>query len=567
MQRIKNHHSEILFSFLSISAYLLSLVISHFDPAHTYRWVVFLLHMYSLLFVGILYLVTNRIRKISDKEIFSCTLIILAAIVVHITYLKYFPFVALGDEVRDAGLDAMRIVHGNITNLSGFGNYNGYGEIIPTLASFFYRVFGQSVFTYRVPSALVAILDTILVYILIRKIAKRGVSMLGSLIYTTFPLVMLYARTELVVAFDSFWTSAILLSYYVWLQKKNMYRTIFLATILGIAMNFHAAAKAVGVVMLCITLLVIFFEKNSGVKKKIVSILAVLVFVLVGFGPMILQTTPKNFLLEKSIVANSMHAPTFLNSQMKRAELAKNYSKSLMVWFYEGTTSRYVLHTPLLTPLLALLFLLGIGYAIFIDKSSFSYTIVALVFILPFTNSAVTDTLNADHRISVLLPVAIICIALGIKWLHSGLKNKIARLLLLGFILILTLYSSSQFFTGMVAGRDNGVESYVSMHLIYLLQGQQSTSANVCVFVSEGSKATYELLHYKEQYAYFLPLTHVEFKANPGIENNEAYVFKGSCPQDYSGTDSMLLIKCSSRRSFHCPYMYKKDISIYYRKE
>ena len=77
------------------------------------------------------------------------------------------------------------------------------GLIIPTVAAFFYRFFGSSVLTYRVPAALLAVLDVGLLYLLMRRAAGRTAGLFAGLVLLILPLHLFYARTELVVIFSS----------------------------------------------------------------------------------------------------------------------------------------------------------------------------------------------------------------------------------------------------------------------------------------------------------------------------------------------------------------------------
>jgi 4-amino-4-deoxy-L-arabinose transferase-like glycosyltransferase len=534
---------------LSIFLYIISLVFTIFDINHASRYLIFSLHIASVVNIAIYYVKHNINKKILHKAFYEKELMLFAIALILVEFVSInhifdYPFVNAGDGVRDAGLDALKIANGTITNFFRYGNYNGYGEIIPIIASFFYSLFGSSVLTYRIPGAIIATVDVALLYLLLRLITNRTTAAIGAGVLALFPLHMYYARTELVVIFDSFWTTLLLLTFYLWVRKKRAIDYVMLGTVIGMAANFHTAVRIVAIIL---ALIVIVME----IKKRFKHLLLFTAFCLVGFGPLILASSPDNFLQK------TRYAPSSIQT------LGENYKKSLVVWFYEGTTSRYPLHKPILSVPLFIVFVIGICYSFFLKPRLFFATLFIFVFVLPFTNSAMTDWINADHRLIPLLPIAAIFIALGLKWITENTQSKLIKIIVFTTFISFLLFQTYQFFTKFPANNDKGIKDYLSMHIINLLKSQNDTTGNLCIVVSPENYKNLDFLHYKEQYQYFLPNANITIKKNAKINDSEAYVFRKSCPEDYKQASNIHTTLCSSKRTNYCPVDFIGEINIY----
>lgn len=579
---------DYLFYILSAVFFLASMTLAKHDSNFSYRWLVFWLHICSILSIISLYLKKIVYSKFLVKEnkidvlTFSCVLIIAGAI--NLFFLTDYPFVSVGDEVRDGGLNAMQIADGTQQNLFAYGSYNGYGLIIPTITSFFYRTFGSSVLTYRLPSALLACIDIAMLFIIIRIIFNRTAAFLGSLAFAVLPLHMFFARTQIVVSFNSFWSTIILFSLYQLFKHQKTINYALMGAILGFAFNFHAAIRVIAIlVLICVIgislrMLVEKLIAKQKMRHILLNLFILVCFIFVGFGPRLLFSDATNFFHTGRFAFQEKLKSKTLPSIKETETIKVNYLKSLMVYFYEPTQFMYADHNPILPPLLAIFFLVGVGYSFFILKNAFFYTLTFLIITVPFFNSAITDSVNADHRINPLLPISSIFVGAGIYYFFSNIKYKSLRyitgVILYGYI----IFQACLFLANQPANKNYTVKDYLSMHIIYLIQSNSSfsfqdtvnsdsrlTTNNICIFVSNSNYQNLNLMHYREQYQYFLPHTLIQLKSDFNISDNEVYVFRGSCPIEYNSTKRKKIISCrSSQQSFKCPLNFIGDIVINY---
>jgi hypothetical protein len=555
---------------IHVLLYALMLHIYKTDTAFTYRWALFAIYVISIGTVCIYYFShtwERRMRSINKSDILACFGVFVAATVLSFIFLKEYPYIAIGDELRDSGLDAQRIVLGSVNNFFAYGHYNGFGNMVPVVASFFYRLFGPSVYTYRIPSAIVSILDVVLLFLLLRRITDRWVAMLGSLSYAALPLHLFYGRTELVVIFDSLWTTAILLTLLLWLKNKNLSETVLLGTVLGVASNFHSAVRIVALAVLAIVLILQFLRIFKHRMQSIICMMLLVLYFFIGFGPSILNSDGSTFFQSDKIMGSGNVPRTTFFTMPELQQLQQNYAKSLMVWFYEPAQSHYFGGTPLLPPLLGMLFILGIGYAVFVEKKFFTFVLLGFVVLLPLTNSAITNLINADHRIMPMLPIGAIFFTVGMHGLFRQMHKFEYKYFFAILCSVQIVFMILVFFHEQSAVKNKRVHDYLSMNFIYLLQDKKvgfGSPAAVCLDVSPSNFELLDPLQYKEQREFFLPKYIVGVSRNEKISDTELYIYNGSCDAGRSAPKNKLVTKCEGAVNYRCPTDFQGDLTIYY---
>lgn len=236
----------------SILCYIVSLILFKIDINFNYQYVVLFLWFFSLCIILVPWLFSLFPYKksfIKNVDIYGIVILLILAIVTRFIFLIDYPFVSVGDELREPGLNALKIATGEIKNFFGYGAYEGYGLIIPIITSFLYKIIGSSVLVYRVPAAIVSIIDIIFIYILLSVLTKNKIaSFIGSLVLITLPLHMFYSRTELVVILSSLFSTIILLTLYVFVRRKTNFLLdyVFLGILLGFTFNLYSGIKAMG---------------------------------------------------------------------------------------------------------------------------------------------------------------------------------------------------------------------------------------------------------------------------------------------------------------------------------
>lgn len=588
MQLLKSKLFNRVFIALSIILYLISMLIVKIDTNFDYSWIAFWLHISSILLIFSAYL--NKVFKKSDfkkilrtSELIPFSIILALSEITNFLLLSKYPYVSISDELRDGGLFAADIVSGTLKNIFAYGSYDGHGLIIPIFSGFFYHIFGGSVLTFRFPAALLSSLDVVLLYLLIRLVINKQTAFWSALILLAFPIHIFFAHTQIVVAFNFFWVPVLLLLLYRLLKKHSFTDYIFMGTVLGFALGFHAAIRGFSGLILMAILFInfkdIIFRKltEEKIKTRISKIALLLFFVFVGFGPRLLFTEPDNFLLGNSSAFKDKaesNAPFKINDLIT---LKKNYVESLMVYVYEPTSFFYPVNKPIFPPLMAIFFIIGLLYSVFILRNKFLNILLFILVALPFTNSTLTDWINADHRLSPILAIAAVFAAIGISFSLKLIKNKYLKYLLGTGIALFLAWQVIVFYKDQPANKNYELKDYLLMQTYYFLQKDgkysdtslvsQSQKKQICIFVSSSNyKYMNNNIGIEEQEGFFLPSTDLEFKEENLASDNEVYIIKKSCSENagLSATKNTLKIPCGEKNKYICPLNYNGEIIIRY---
>ncbi|MBM3208801.1 glycosyltransferase family 39 protein [Candidatus Shapirobacteria bacterium] len=571
-----------LWGFVLLS-YIGSLGLAKVDTDFSFRWLSFWL-WFSAVAISFSYLVLGKIKKCQAAfgQDLLLPMIFLLSLCVSFSLLKTYPFVAVLDEIRDGGLNARQILEGSITNIHGYGRYESHGLIIPTLITPFYLIFKNSVFTYRVPTAIVSILDILVVYLLARKILDKRSAFWAAIILIGLPLHLYYARTEIVVITSSLLTSLIILFLYFLLRDKKVSDFLLLGLFLGFSAGFHASVKTVVIVSFLVALGLggwyLLQEKNR--REMILGLIFLPISFLIGFGPRLLFTPPEIFFHLRT--ATSLKAPdaawgdTKLSSTNLLAnykDLGRNYLKSVRSYFDAPIGSHYQAQKPLLSPLVSLFFVIGLLTALFSKNRPIFRLLALFAFLLPLLNSAATDCVNCDHRLAPFLPVSALLAALGIKTVLERTDKFSSGQWILGirrgcqlFLLVYLLLQGYFFFASESASKGKSSQDYLSMYTVYLLKSLPP-QRNLCLLISPNNFTFFDYLHIKEQYDYFLPNTVIQKEIFSPTLENEIYVSK-ACNTFPQKGQFILFRYCQENKRFICPgdLKDKEGFNVYVEK-
>lgn len=380
------------------------------------------------------------------------------------------------------------------------------------------------------------------------------------MVLISLPLHLFYSRTEIVVILSSLFSTIILLALFIFFRRKaiSVFDYIFLGTLLGFAFNLHAGVKAFAMIILINIILISFYQllsRKLSVRQVGARILFLTVFLFVGFGPRLLSTPSLD------IFFNTSKLPFITEKQLNIGNTWGKYLKSLLVWVKEPTTRGYPDHKPIFP--LPLFFLMILGILVSIAKKNFYLISVFITgLVLHLTNSALTDMLNGDHRLASLYPIGALFVGVGVAFILEKLKPKPLQYLFTGALYIFLSYQIISFFILQPANKNKDIGDYLSMHTIYFIKSNKdyfNKTNNLTFLVSPLNYDKLNLLHYKEQYNFFLPKTNIFLEKSEAIRDNEIYIKNNG--YDYLGKS--YIIECSSK-NYYCPIDYRGNIEIHY---
>ncbi|MBF0362909.1 MAG: glycosyltransferase family 39 protein [Oligoflexia bacterium] len=413
---------------------------------------------------------------IENKKIFFSLLLI--AIITRFIFLHNYPFVSVWDPVRDGGLLSQEVAEGIRGNIFGNGPYNGWGRVMLGFTSLSYMIFGPDVLTYRIPAAIVSVLSIIFVYLAILKFTgNSNLGLWGMLIMICSPQHLFFSRSEVLLVITLFMSIIILLQLHRTYLNSSVENYFLSALVLGFSFNFHVSIWPI-ILFSMIFLFWNLFKAKSKILITLIMLTGIAVFFVIGVGPRIYylngNVLKQNIGSTTKIVAidqikkifedkKSSSTTTAATTIKSNEEFAKKYIKSWLVYFYEKASLHAADPAPLLPFLVGIFFLIGLFYTYFVLKNTFLKILGIFVFLLPLTNSAITDGINYDHRVFVMLPFAIIFAAIGLKLL--------SRRNILSVIVILSLfYIPYDFFINVKGHKGLSSDDFLVMHTMYLLK-------------------------------------------------------------------------------------------------
>lgn len=480
--------------------------------------------------------------------------VLIVTVVFQFVFLSQYPFVALFDEIRDGGLNTRQILNGEILNIFGWGRYNSHGLIIPVLNIPAYLLFGNSVFAYRFSAALAGFSSIILLYYFGRKFFNQTVAFFSSLLLLTLPFHLYYSRTEIVIAFTE--TFSLLALYFLFtgfktFQNKNL---IIFGLTAGFTLGLHASTRVMVITSLIFLLGKILITNQLLIKTKIGKIITVLTALFIGYGPRLIFTSPNIFFHTERI-------PLVQSG----VDLLMKYLVSLNLFFIRPVSSLPYEYSETLFPFfLTPFFLVGL-WQLWKRNRLYFFFFLSLILILPFTNSAVTDLLVYSHRLIPLWFISSLIIGLGVSsFLHFSFKKFPV---LLGKLLTISLFAlivarGAFFFYNETANSGKKPADYLSMYTLQNLK--QINSQNVCLSLSPQNFEIFNLLHYQEQYTFFLPKKTIRKNINGNLDNNEVLI-TGDCGIEKKNYNRYQY--CQEAERYQCPRQENIVFSVLIEKD
>lgn len=554
--------NQISYIFAGLLICLVSVLGTYIDKDFKYSGFILILWLIGLGTILFGYL----IRKKKDKQHFHfderLILVIFLAILTRFLFINVYPFPTIGDMARDGGIDAMNIAKGNVENIFFYGRYNSHALLIPTISSVFYRIFGNSQYVITLPSAILSTVDIILLYHFVKKYINPKYALWAALTLTAIPLHMYYGRTEIVVMFSSVLTTLSFMVLGNYLKKRDLLSILMVALLIGFSFNFHASIKPVSFVTL---LIVVYYELKKFFatydwKNILVTLFFSVIFVVAGFGPRLIYTTFDIFVKAPALERIEEQAEEDYLDTID-INLNENTPKALMVYFYEGAWGHYPIYQPILPFYLGIIFLAGIFFSL-LSKALLPKILVAYAFILPITNSAITDYINIDNRLAPLLPIAAIFTAFGLVQLVHKLfrDNQFAHLssglMLVLSTLLLLVYNVYFFFDNETASyRTNQDHIYQEYMVTYLGKELQNDYAfpKACIHGNQELVDYFDLIHIREQFDFYSPDLEIDTSIDDSLDRFTVAIYP-DCFGDALDYENMNTINyCDEYQKFVCP--------------
>ena len=596
--RLKKIYATIVAGFPVLFLFWISLIIIIIhkkDTGFEKNWIIFF--MWFATFLSSVLLVLYSLPKTLYIKIFTAfkkewpilLFLLLLALASHFFLLKEYPYVKIGDELRDAGLNGLKIKQGVIRDFFGFGSYSGYGNFAPLIGYLFSFVFGISPYMYLVPAALVGTLSVMTTYVCMRIGFDKKRSFIAALFLLSLPLHLNYSRSELVVISDSLLSILILIAT---VYASNNTRGFFLLGLLyGVALNFYAGVRGIIVISFLylflhyIVICIQNIEKQqimSIIKRSILHVIICLTLLgigtIIGAGPKLNNLTNDNMsgTVNGQLISKD---PVFFKKKIsdKFTFIKTTFTKAFLIYFSEETNSRFQNKGPFIPFPLNWLFLVGFFYLLTSKKdrhNNLHSILLIAAFLFPFTNEVLINAVGVDHRLMSIAPVTSAITAIGFVTLIErffGNRRIVASYMMHMACIFLLLIQFLFFFYQRPGNAENyteGVHKYVKQRIADYIHADTSSTTYYIV-----NNDPYEFLaHDKEKMDFYgYPKTvHVLdkelFKAQITHRNNnvaEKYIFfeKKDIPDPQLAVEITTVCSPNTLINYRCP---KKFVGSYH---
>ncbi len=391
-----------------------------------------------------------RLLRMSKKIILLLTLIIIVASILRLWQLSKVPSSPDWDEVA-LGYNAYSIMQ---TGRDEYGKFlpiilRSFDDYKPALYAYLamptISIFGLSVFSVRLPSAIFGILTVLAVFFLVKELFKKdSIALLTSFLLAISPWHIQFSR----VAFEANVGVALnVFGILFFIKSFTKPWFLFLSALMwGLSLNVYQSEKIF--VPLLIAVLVYVFKKEFFLIRKKYLLISFLIFTFICL-PLIYFT-----LMNKDALARAKGVSIFYNTSLieentakikrdkdnndilglaldnRRVEFVKNtvsgyLSHFNLNWlFITGDTARH--HAPGmgLLYLIELPFLLiGIYYLIFGNFDKRVKIFIILWFLIVPIPASVTNDVPHAVRVINFLPIVQILTAIGIVTVVTALSN------------------------------------------------------------------------------------------------------------------------------------------------
>lgn len=580
-----------IFIFLSFTVSLILILVYVNDSLqnnYDKNWLIFYLWLINFISITIFAVIKIFPPSFILKKFFNWNelkiiiLILFLALLTRIFFLNLYPYVVIGDQLRDAGLNAFKIKKGLIKDVFGFGDYLGYGNFVPLISYFLIPIFKNSSLLYRIPASLVGTFSVVVTYLLGRTQDSKktgfvsAIFLIGSLVHLHF------SRTELLIILDSFLAPLIILIFCFALI--NDYGFLLLGLITGFSLHFYAGIRGVVLGTLFYTGILLakknfFWFKNKKTIGEIKKIFLPVFFILIGF---IVGLGPRfySFFSQKALFNTVNAQPLFKNQEfLSKNNIGKiqfvtaTYLESFQTYFSKKTTGpHFNYYAPLLTFPLNWFFLLGI-FMTFISlkkedpiKRNLRLLLIFDVFFVAFSNQTLLGQPGDEHRLLSVVPFINILASTGfLSFIALLRKIKIQNFLLYFLPLIFMVFQVRFYYLHRLSDLGVKSEDYFFQSVLNYLS-KTPTGEKIFLLNKEGD-FNFDFLHYKEAldfFSNFRPVTLLEkkefiekIKNSPPKEN----LFISFTPLDEVSNkpDEIIITQCCPHKflpAYLCPIDY-----------
>ena len=446
--------SAILFS-------LLTLLFTIYKPIQQQHWDVFILWLCSWV-CYLLAFIPKSVFKIKTywqkyhTDILLISILTFLGGVLRFYKLGLLPGFIDGDEGR-FGLIILDILHGQQSNMfiTTFGNSTMYFFFLAGVM----KLFGVSVSTLRIGSAIGGTLTIPFLYLFAKSIANRRVAVISSIVLLASNFHLYFSRIMSVTSIqDGLVATASLYFLYTGLKNKSQTRMLLSGLLLGLGIYVYMGARLI-ILLIPIYLLFLFLIQKNIIIENRINLLHFFTILIIVCLPMVYWaiTNPDAFNIRANQIGVFQSGWLAQESQKTNQPqwqlFLELFKQAFLTTIYYPSSGFHNSTWPMLDPFCSIFFVAGLLYSLLHTRDKrylllngwfWSGILVGgAMVILPIFNT---------YRILIVFPVMCIFCAIGLeRWLFLMAGNsrfyKSIQLLSVGlFLIIVSVFNVQHYF-------------------------------------------------------------------------------------------------------------------------
>jgi 4-amino-4-deoxy-L-arabinose transferase-like glycosyltransferase len=536
---------------LSIILYVISIFGVYLDKDYKFNKIWLAIWLISLLIIPITSIRIHKPKPAYFNDYIGI-IIFLVIVISRFIFINIYPYSSVGDELRDGGYVVKELMNGTTKNIFAYGPYNGFGLVATILVMPFHLLFANDTLAFKIPAAIISCVDLFLIYYFLKKYFNKLIAFLTTLVITSLPVHIYYGRTEFVVMTSSLFSTLIIILLIGYLKEKSTSKLIILGLVLGFSLNFQPALYSIVIIALTTIVVDHLFIQKKSIRLGVQKLILIMMMLIIGFGPTVLSTNQ-----------GGMFQSDKFNS-FDKYSLLESLQRSFGIYFVTPTSSHFYLQAPLLTVFYAIFFIVGL-LVLFKNRNALKHITLYGLLIIPIVNSAITNWINADHRLMVVVIFLAITLAYGIERILKTTESvDLIRISIISSLVLIPLLNIYLFFQNDYASYsmfwDTNRKTYLNfMNANMAGTINKSDSSEFCIRGSAEELAPNVVGHIKENYRYVLKKkVNLQFAFDNSIPTRTLVISK-TCTEPIDLSKSVEY--CRKYIKFECPFD-KKPFTI-----
>ena len=394
-------------------------------------------YVLSIVIFALAILVFDRIAlkrpHISRWETLALAAIILLALALRLYRLDSIPPGMWGDEAND-GLEALRVLSGQFSTpfTTDWGG-NPAMKAFVNAASFV--IFGPTIFGLRVVAAIFGTVSIFLTYLLARQLFTPRVALLSGFLLTVSRWHIHRSRFDSVVIQALPFELAAFFFLFRGLKSRRLSDFAWSGLALGFGLNFYHGSRIVPFIVVALLVYEILRDRWGFIRHYCLGLMVLLIAALVAFAPLglVFLQRPEALVRRARIVwlfNNKAHFRGMYPGEHSDLEMAMLQAKDTLLMFnYKGDANpvNNWAREPMLDPVTAVLFVLGLAYALYRWKDDRHFFLLSWLFLTLLTGSVLTIGAPQTARTTGVIPAVCILAALFLDTAGRELDRSLAR--------------------------------------------------------------------------------------------------------------------------------------------